>query len=132
MNHMQRQYGGGSTIAVVLILAVALAACSATKSLQVTGETLKASGKQFRSVAAVYVDGCKVGRIAKDRCDQFRAFGDEFKRSFPLAVELWLIAKDANDRAATAKASEVIQQVVAQLSMFTIEAMGALSPARGK
>lgn len=124
----------GLKITCILVVALTLVACGASthKALMTSGETLKASGQQFQTVAAAYVTGCKAGTILPGQCAQFRAFGLQFERAFPLAVELWTIAAEANDRASVTKAQDMIAGLVGQLSLFTVQVLGAYVPAGGK
>lgn len=123
-------------VAVALLAPMLLAGCGtfdAHKGLMASGETLKASGQQFKTVAAAYVDGCKAGTITPGQCARFRDFGQQFEKAFPLAVNAWTIAKDANDQAAVKSAQDLIASLVAQLSQYTIQVLGAYAaPAGGK
>lgn len=127
--------GYGRRLAVVvLMLAVVGAGCSTTKDvLIVSGETLKASDKQFRIVAAAYVDGCKAvpRQIPEPECATFRTFGQQWNKGFPLAADLWLVAKDAGDSASVSAVSKVISDLVTELTKFTLKVLAMVAPAAG-
>jgi hypothetical protein len=106
-----------------LLVLLLLASCSTMgQSLVVTGETLKGVGTEFVQVAAVYKDGCDVTKtIAQADCQRFRSFGEQFQKSFPLAVQLWEAARSANDTAAQNQAAAVISDLASTLSAFAVQ-----------
>lgn len=113
--------------AALALVLLALVGCgSVPRKLEVSGVALKAAGQQFRAVAGAYVHGCDVTvppTLSWEACDRFRAFGERFQVGFPLAVDLWAIAKDANDRASEQGAAAAIGRLVAELGLFSADVL---------
>lgn len=118
---------------VLVIMMLASAGCVGGLTRQDTiilsGETLKASDKQYDRVRAGFVDGCKAEprQIPESECSAFRDFGQKWHKTFPLAVDLWLIAKDASDKATLDGAGKVITGLLADLSKFALRLLALAS-----
>lgn len=115
----------------VVVLALVLSGCAAvdfTKGLFVAGVSLEAVGNQFVSVSTQVTAGCAAKAIREDSCEKYRVFGEHFKKAYPVAVELWKSAKAAGDKAAVAKAEEVIIQLSEDLSRLMIEILQTFAP----
>jgi hypothetical protein len=114
-------------LAVVLIITAIIHGCQMTsRSLAVTGETLKGVGQEFTEVAAVYKQGCDITKaIAPEQCKKFRAFGLEFQRSYPVAVQLWEVAREANDTEAQSNLRLLITKLAGDLSAFAVSVIQA-------
>jgi hypothetical protein len=111
-------------VLLALTLATALHGCaSATKTVTVTGVSLRELGTQYLQVGGIYNDGCATGAITQPQCAKFAAFATEFKRSYPLAIGLWETARTANDMAAVGNAEAVINSLAASLSRLASEAL---------
>jgi len=109
---------------VIGCVLIFVAGCSASRGLVVTGETLKGIGNEFIQVAAVYKQGCDITKvIAQSHCQSFRSFGEQFQKSFPMAVQLWEAARSASDAAAQDKISDVVSSLAVSLSDFAVIAM---------
>ena len=111
-----------------LILALALSlsmGCASFPQLLVgSGEGLKAVGNEFVAVAQVYKHGCDVSKIIpQSQCQKFREFGEKFKQVYPLAVQLWETARDANDKATQHRADAMIQSLAVGLSNLALDAL---------
>jgi len=88
--------------AIILMVAVAFAlgGCATGKpdaetAFKVSGESLKAVGKQFVATSVAFKSGCDAGTLKSDACAQFGAFQKDFKKAYPEAVALWHIAVGA-------------------------------------
>jgi len=119
---------------LVLAVVVALNGCAQftrQDALIVSGESLKAADKEFRVVDAAYVSSCgKVPRQPSDaECTAFRDFGRKWIQAFPMAADLWLAAKEANDTATVAGAARAITALVAELSTWAIKMLAFVTPA---
>ena len=98
--------------------------CSASRSLVVTGESLRGIGNEFVQVATIYKQGCDVTKIiAQPHCQKFRTFGEQFQKSFPLAVQLWEAARSANDSIMQDKITKLITGLATDLSEFAVLAI---------
>lgn len=107
---------------LIVLLLLAASCASMGKTLVVTGESLKGIGTEFIQVAAIYKQGCDVARtIALDQCVGFRAFGQQFQKSYPLAIQLWEAARSAGDVAAQDKITAVVSELAASLSTFAVQ-----------
>lgn len=117
-------------IFIVSLVLLSTAACG--NALLVTGETLKATGKQFRAVAGAYFDGCDPAKrtMPVEDCNNFTRFGQDFERGFPLAVELWTLAKESRDKSLTAKVEEVVVDLAGKLSVFAVKILNAVTGAK--
>lgn len=112
------------SVSVILVMLILVTGCvSVGRSLVISGESLKAIGNEFLLVADVYVRGCADKTIAVDQCAAFRDFGQKFQRAYPLAVDLWGVARNANDVATVKKTEDVIRSLAADLSSFASQVL---------
>lgn len=106
-----------SLIVAVLLLSLQMG-CGGS-ALVVSGETLKASGQQFVQLGKMYKEGCDVTKtIAQKDCQAFRAFGEQFQKSYPISVQLWEAARATNDPATQQGAEVVIKDLNGRLNTF--------------
>lgn len=115
--------------ALILSICLLLSACSsASQSLVITGETLKGLGNEFVQVATIYKQGCDESKTIKpEDCQRFRSFGQQFQKSYPLAVQLWEAARSASDLNTQKKVNELITQLTADLSAFAVSVISTHS-----
>lgn len=107
-----------SLIAAALAMSLLMAGCGGS-ALVVSGETLKASGQQFVQLGKVYKEGCDVTKsIPQKDCQAFRAFGEQFQKSYPISVQLWEAARATNDPATQQGAEVVIKDLNGRLNTF--------------
>ena len=95
------------------------------KTLEVTGETLDATGKTFVKVAGVYKQGCDVAvprTIQQPQCAAFKTFGTHFQKSYPLAVQLWEAARSASDNDMKEDVEDIIVDLTSKLTEFAVQA----------
>lgn len=129
----RKRSGVDRRVALVLMILMLVSAGCAGMTRQdtiiISGETLKASDKQYDRVRVGFVDGCKTEprQIPESECKAFRDFGQKWHKTFPLAVDLWLIAKDASDKATLDGAAKVIADLVAELSKFALKLLALAS-----
>lgn len=114
--------------AFCLFTFLTLSACgSIGKTLVVSGESLKGIGAEFIQVAAIYKEGCDVTKvIPAAQCAKFRAFGLHFQKSYPLVVQLWEVARSAQDVAAQDRIILVVLDLAKNLSSFAVSAVATL------
>jgi hypothetical protein len=120
---------GAIMTASVLVLLLAIGGCAAqtsTTTLITTAATLDAVGKNFDAAGRAFTAGCTATppTIKKADCDTFRRYGQKFKATYPMAVNLWKAAGDANDpaiqndaRAAVTKLSSELIAIAAQANV---------------
>jgi hypothetical protein len=112
-----------SAAIVLAVLILATGCVSVGRSLVISGESLKAIGNEFLLVADVYVKGCADKTITLEQCEAFRDFGQKFQKAYPLAVDLWGVARSADDVATIKKTEDVIRSLAAGLSSFAIQVL---------
>jgi len=108
-------------LAAVLVLAVGCA--STHQGLMGSGTALKAVGQQWLTVNEGFVKGCapSAPTVPKAQCDAARDFGVKFKKAYPLAVQLFDTAVNANDAAMAADAKSVIRGLSVDLVKFGLQ-----------
>lgn len=112
-------------IPLVLALAVLVlgATCTTQQSLMGSGTALKAVGQQWLAVNGAFVKACvpSAPKLSKATCDDARSFGDKFKKSYPLAIQLFETAVNANDTAMAADAKSVVRGLSVDLVKFGLQ-----------
>ena len=114
-------------LATACLLTV-LAGCASwrTPTLEVSGQTLAALGNQFAKVSEVFSRGCAEPRsIPVQACTDFRTFGVNFKKSYPLLVGLWEAAREANDASAQKSTQQLVTQLASQLASLAAQGIAA-------
>ncbi len=111
------------SLLLLLSLILLVGCASIGQSLVVSGESLKAVGNEFIAVADVYVRGCAAQTISLSQCVAFRDFGEKFKVAYPMAIQLWGVARNANDVATAKKAEDVIKSLMTDLSVFASQVL---------
>ena len=115
-----------SAFALLVFAVVTLGASCGTgtqEALLSSGATLKAVGSQWRAVNARFVEGCKPSgpTLDKKMCDAARAFGEKFQKGYPLAVDLYEVAVNAQDTAMAGDARATIRRLSAELVSFGLK-----------
>lgn len=109
-------------IPLVLALAVLVlgATCNTGPALLGSGESLKLVGNQWLAANAELVKACvpSAPRLDKQTCDDARAFGVKFKTTYPLALQLFEAAVNANDAGIAGDAKDVIRRLSVDLVAF--------------
>lgn len=109
-------------VGLTTLIFVVSSCASLGKTLVITGTTLKGVGTEFVQIAAVYKQGCDVEKTIKpEQCASFRAFGQQFQKSYPLAVQLWEAARSAGDTAAQGQVEAVVAELATSLSVFAVQ-----------
>ena len=115
----------------IILLSITLTGCAAfdyTKSMFVSGVSLEAVGEQFLSVTHQVGAGCQKGEIPRRMCEDYGEFHERFKRTYPLAVGMWMAADRAGDAATKQKAEDVVRSLSRDLAKLAAEALSALVP----
>lgn len=110
-----------STSSFILLLAVAVAACTTT-SLLVTGETLDALGQQFLETGKVFDALYEQRTITAKDYVAWAEFAKSFKAYYPQAVGLWKAAKASKDKEGLDQAESIIRHLRTQLLVFVTQA----------
>lgn len=99
------------------------ATCNTHQGLMGSGTALKAVGQQWVSVNDAFVKGClpSAPKLTPKTCADARAFGEKFKKSYPLAIQLFETAVSANDTAMAADAKSVVRGLSADLVKFGLQ-----------
>jgi uncharacterized lipoprotein YajG len=107
---------------LVAIVVLLLSGCSTMgQTLVVSGESLKALGNEFVQVSTMYKNGCDVTKTIKQSdCQNFKKFGENFQKTYPMSISLWEAARSANDKAATDKVEVVLNDLATNLSSFAV------------
>ena len=116
---------------LILGLALLITGCAGTtRAIEVTGDTLKAAGEGYLSVEQAFYTGCTNRTLPPAQCAAFNDFGAKFKKDYPRAVQLWHIARAANDTASQKKARDTVLQLSTALSTFAAQVIqtGGLTP----
>ncbi len=92
--------------------------CTAHDRFVATGDSLALLGQQFAATAAMMDQGLDRGAVSVEQYRAWRDFGEKFKPSYSLAVELWKIARRAQDAKLEAQAAEVLAQLSIDLARF--------------
>jgi hypothetical protein len=116
---------------IVLLLLAGLVSGCAQKTTQInfvaTGESLAAVGNQFADVGAVYTTNCKPTPKAVEFttfCNGFAEFAPHFKRAYPLALQAWSIAVEANDINQAQGAMATIVNLATRLTELALSVIG--------
>jgi hypothetical protein len=117
----------GKLCALLMGSLALLTACGTTgyKSFVASGESLKAVGTQFETVAKMYKQGCDAKQLKMAECDAFRAFGLRFKAVYPISVDLWDASRQAGDGTMEKQTRERIIQLSTELSQLAVTAYAA-------
>lgn len=115
--------------AAVLLLG---ATCNTQQALLGSGTALKGVGQQWLAVNDAFVKACvpSAPKLPKTSCDQARDFGAKFKKSYPLALDLYETAVNAQDTAMAGDAKNVIRGLSRDLVKFGLEVGIQLSEVR--
>jgi hypothetical protein len=84
-------------IAVAGVLALALAACTASQAYRVTGESLVAMGNEFAVTAETMNRGLDAHSVSPEQYDAWRAFALRFKALYPRACDTYRDALEKSD-----------------------------------
>jgi hypothetical protein len=108
--------------AAVLLLG---ASCGTTPgvTLVATGETIKAVGTDWLAVNARFVEACKPSGPTLDpaTCGAARAFGEKFKKAYPLASDLYSTAVGTNDAALAGDAKAAIRKLALEGAALAVK-----------
>ena len=115
---------------ITLVLLLAACASATTQSgLAASGQALVGVGNQFVAVGGLYTANCtpvvKVAALA-GFCSGFRAFAPQFQRAYPVAVEAWKFAVQANDASKASSALSTIVDLTSHLTGLAAQAAVAL------
>ncbi len=120
------------SLAVILVVAIALVGCSATTTqtgLATTGQALIGVGNTFVTVGQAYNVIClptvKEPKLTKF-CTGFRDFAPKFQKAYPVAVDAWNAARRANDAAKANDAVAVVLGLTADLTALSLQVLGGL------
>lgn len=107
---------------IALVLGIVLFGCGTTayKTFTVSGESLKGVGVQFESVARIYKQGCDAKTFKATDCETFRQFGLEFKKQYPVAVDLWNSSRQAGDGKLEGMTREMIVRLSEELTRLAV------------
>ena len=112
------------TLLTVAILLMG-ASCGTTPgvTLVATGETIKAVGTDWLAVNAKFVEGCKPSGPTLDAgtCASARAFGEKFKKAYPLASDLYATAVGTNDAALAGDAKAAVRKLALEGAALAIK-----------
>lgn len=99
------------------------ATCNTQQALLGSGTALKGVGQQWLAVNEAFVKACvpSAPKLPKASCDQARDFGVKFKKSYPLAIDLFDTAVNANDTAMAGDAKNVIRGLSRDLVKFGLQ-----------
>lgn len=115
------------TLRIPLVLALAVlvlgATCTTHQQLMGSGTALKAVGQQWLAVNGAFVKAClpSAPKLPKATCDEAGKFHDKFKKSYPLAIDLYETAVNANDTAMAGDAKNVIKGLSRDLVKFGLQ-----------
>ena len=115
-------------VAALVVAAVVLSGCASIKPFFVSGVSLEVVGDQFAAVSEQITVGCERRVITPSTCERYRVFGENFKKSYPLAVGVWQAARKANDKGMQGKAEDVVRQLSTDLSKLAAEALSQFVP----
>lgn len=112
------------SVVMLAILVGGWGGCSTFQtSLVVSGESLKAVGKEFVEVAKLYKQGCDVDKVIKQPdCQSFKQFGLKFKQSYPISISVWETARAAGDVDTANSAARSITNLAAEMSKLAVHA----------
>lgn len=111
-----------STLAVwasLVILATGAMECAtAEQALMVSGPTIEALGDQFMALAPAMRSAHEGHLIDDPTFNAWLAFGEKFKATYHLAVQLWVAASDSRDQAMAQRVGAIIATLAAEMSTF--------------
>lgn len=107
-------------LAPLLLLSLTACGTSGATAFRASGETLKGLGQQFETVAKIYKTGCDAKTIKATDCETFRKFGEEFKKSYPLSVDLWTASYAAGDTTTQQATRDRITAMATELTRLAV------------
>lgn len=93
-------------------------ACSSASPAVVSGESLRVVGDQFVTTANLMDQALDAHAITAEQYAGWRAFGQKFQVSYPLAVQAWKTARATNDAVLEGKIAGVVTTLVTELAEF--------------
>src|SRR5439155_4950125 len=87
------------TLTLVALMFTACSAATTQTGLVATGSSLTGVGNQFVALGGIYTANCLPVKDPKltGFCDGFKEYAPQFQRAYPLAVQAWKAAAQAND-----------------------------------
>jgi hypothetical protein len=116
-------------ILIVLLLAAGCAQKTTQVGFVATGEALIAVGDRFADVGGVYAVNCKPVIRAPEFvafCNGFKEFAPQFQRAYPLAIQAWAIAVEANDINQAQGAMATLMNLATKLTELSLAALGGV------
>jgi hypothetical protein len=121
----------GARSFVALCLTAALTAgCAASRTdvLVVSGHAVDALGDQFIAAAPLILAAHEQGALSDTDYQRWLTFGEKFKATYHLAVQLWIAAADTRDAQMVEQVSAIIGALSMELATFTTLLHGGPPP----
>jgi len=107
------------------LLALALAvtpACTAARAFAVTGDTIKATGRQYVQTTEAMIKGVDEGKISPSQFRAWAAFSDKFALTWDTTAAAWLRAREAKRNVELGEIEAAIAGIGADLYVFYLKA----------
>lgn len=114
-------------LAIATVVGSTAPGCAATKAdvVLVSGQTVDTLGDQFIITAQLMKAGHDAGTVDDDTYHSWQVFGEKFKATYHLAVQLWIAAADTRDAGMVAQVGSIIAQLGSELGQFTAKIRGS-------
>lgn len=113
----------------LILMLVGCSSATTQTGLATSGTALVGVGNQFVAVGALYTTHCtptvKLAALAAF-CAGFKSFAPQFQRAYPVAIEAWKFAVQANDVASAQPALTAIVELATHLTGLAAQAAVAL------
>lgn len=109
-------YGG--VMAMCFLAPFAYSSCAGDKALLVTGDSMVTLADQFVAVAAAMDGALDHHRVTDLQYNEWKAFGQKFQQSYPLAVHLWQVASDHKDATMQSQLTAIVLSLATDLASY--------------
>lgn len=111
------------------VFALVLVKCTHTQAVVGSGEALDQLGDEFIAGAAALATAHEQGRVSDETYHRWQVFGEKFKATYHLAVQLWIAAADSRDADMTTQVGNIIAALGQEMAQFLTEVRNAPQPA---
>lgn len=111
--------------ALLLVLGLSLSSCTASQAFIVTGESIKATGRQYVATEEAMRKGVDQGKVTPAQFKAWVMFSDKFELVWDSAAAAWLRAREAKAQVEQGKLEAAIASVMAELTGFYVKAKEA-------
>ena len=110
-----------TNLGISLVAVLALSYCASQQPLIISGEGMVQLADQFVATAEVMDQLLDSKVITYEQYQQWAKFGKRFQALYPLAVEMWQLARANNDPDLASNMVNLVDQLAVELLFFKAE-----------